>query len=209
MPFRLLNKYDAEVRELDVGPRALRVYAVKDINALVDAMGPEDFGPDERLPYWATVWPSSLVLAREVLSTSELEGPVLELGCGLGVGSIAAAMRGLDVLATDHEPDALAFLEKNAALNEVAVSTRAFDWRDPAWSAEYRTILASDVLYEERKVIPLAETISALLHPGGVAWVADPGRGHLPYLELEARDRGLVGETVERESVSILKLKKA
>ena len=62
-----------------------------------DLIREEDFVKDERLPYWADVWPSSLVLAGKLL---ELEGrgrTALELGCGVGLSTLAAATAGYDV----------------------------------------------------------------------------------------------------------------
>src|SRR5579885_2021506 len=59
------------------------------------------FADEEFLPYWAELWPSGVALARFVAGL-ELEGTrVLELGCGLGLPSLAAALRGADVLASD------------------------------------------------------------------------------------------------------------
>ncbi|MBI2378190.1 MAG: 50S ribosomal protein L11 methyltransferase [Deltaproteobacteria bacterium] len=204
----VLNRYQTVETVVDLGSRSLKILTVRDINALVDAMGPDDFGPDERLPYWATIWPSSIVLAREIISAPELVGPVLELGAGLGVGSIAAGLRGLRVLATDYEPDALAFLAGNAERNGVRLETSELDWRDDRQLGAFGTIIASDVLYEARKVVPLATTIAKHLAPSGVAWVADPGRGFLTSLQLEAMERQLVPRVLERGDVSILELRR-
>ena len=65
------------------------------------------FDEEEFLPYWAELWPSGLALARHV-AARELRGlRVLELGCGLGLPALAAALRGADVLATDWAEDAI------------------------------------------------------------------------------------------------------
>ena len=49
-----------------------------------------DFDRDERLPYWADLWPSARILAEE-LAVMRLRGQrVLELGCGLGLVAIVA-----------------------------------------------------------------------------------------------------------------------
>ena len=62
------------------------------------------FDDDEFLPYWAELWPSGVALARAV-ETLDLRGSrVLELGAGLGLPSLAAALCGADVLATDWAP---------------------------------------------------------------------------------------------------------
>ena len=58
-------------------------------------------------PYWAELWPCARSLAAH-LSTLDLTGVrVLELGCGLALPSLVAALRGADVVASDVSADAL------------------------------------------------------------------------------------------------------
>ena len=95
-----------------------------------DLIREEDFVKDERLPYWADVWPSSIVLAGKLL---ELEGDgrsALELGCGVGLSTLAATSAGFDVLATDYYQDALDVTRANVFRNlDVTARTRLVDWR--------------------------------------------------------------------------------
>ena len=46
---------------------------------------------------------------------------MLELGAGLGLPSLAAALRGADVLATDWAEDAVELLRLNAGRNRIAL----------------------------------------------------------------------------------------
>src|SRR3954467_3868236 len=79
-------------------------------------------------PYWAVLWRSGVALARK-LDGSDLRGRrVVELGCGLGVPSLAAARAGAEVLATDIDTDALSLVERNAQANGLAVETAVVDW---------------------------------------------------------------------------------
>jgi predicted nicotinamide N-methyase len=81
----------------------------------------EEGGAGRPVPYWAMPWPSGRVLAETVSAAASLAGArVLELGCGLGPPSIAAARAGADLLATDGASDAVAFAAHSLALNEVA-----------------------------------------------------------------------------------------
>src|SRR4051794_29069406 len=66
-----------------------------------DLLDERAFEREELLPYWAELWPSALALARSVAVRSLRGRRVLELGCGLGLVSIAAALAGARVLATD------------------------------------------------------------------------------------------------------------
>ena len=61
----------------------------------------ESFEHEEFLPYWAELWASAVALAHDVSIRSLRGKRTLELGCGLGLPSIAAARAGGRVLATD------------------------------------------------------------------------------------------------------------
>ena len=115
---RIGKRYDTRTETVTVGNRTLSIQSVRDTNALLDAIDPATFMEDERLPYWAELWPSAIALARWVSRYPGLEGKrVLELGCGLGLSGIAAAAAGARVTMTDYDEDALLFARFNAALN--------------------------------------------------------------------------------------------
>ena len=69
-------------------------------------------------------------LCLELLEREE-RGSVLDVGCGSGVLSIAAARLGFDpVLAIDVDPQAVEATQRNAADNGVSVDVRRADLRD-------------------------------------------------------------------------------
>ncbi|MCW0214521.1 MAG: methyltransferase domain-containing protein [Pseudonocardia sp.] len=140
---------------------------------------------EEYPPYWAEVWPSGVELARAVAGARSRTGAdltganVLELGCGLGLPSIAAAMAGAKVLATDRSPDGVAFAADNARRSGVSIETAACSWSDPAallGRAPWDLVLAADVLYGHRNVAELLDLLPRLVGRGGEVWLADPGR---------------------------------
>jgi predicted nicotinamide N-methyase len=156
-----------------VGGRDLVVSRPRDSDMLIDD---EVFPDDEFLPYWAQLWPSGTALARAVAVRSLGGMRVVELGCGLGLASLGAALAGAHVLATDWSAEALALLEDNAAANGLAVETARVDWTAPAALLErapFDLVLAADVLYERRAVAPLAALLPRL---GAEVLLADPGR---------------------------------
>ena len=131
---------------------------------------------DEFIPYWADLWPSAQLLARTVACRALRGARVLELGCGLALPSLAAAMAGGRPVATDWAPEALEVARRNARRNELEIETAVVDWRDPvalAAHGPYGLVLAADVLYEQRNVTPLTE---ALITLDCETWLADPGR---------------------------------
>ncbi|MGK2935531.1 MAG: class I SAM-dependent methyltransferase, partial [Gemmatimonadaceae bacterium] len=157
-----------------------------------DLISEEDFADDERLPYWADIWPSSLILAEHVLANPG-SGAAVELGCGVGLVTCAALLSGFDVEATDYYTDALAFTKLNSRVNtgrEPAV--RHLDWRRlPDDAREVPLIFASDVLYEQPYAAAVAEVLKRLLSEDGRAVVADPGRMAVTDFLAECAARGL------------------
>ena len=103
---------------------------------------------------------------------------VLELGCGLGLPALAAALRGADVLATDWAEDAIGLLQRNAERNCASVRAARVRWSEPEpllRAAPWDLVLGADLLYESRNAEQLAELIPRL---GGEILLAEPGR---PY----------------------------
>eukprot|EP00793_Prasinoderma_coloniale_P005076 PRCOL_00000837-RA len=69
-----------------------------------------DCGNVDADPFWGDVWPAGAALASEVVASRCCEGKrVAELGAGLGVVGVAAALHGgaEDVVLLDYEPAAL------------------------------------------------------------------------------------------------------
>ena len=65
------------------------------------------------------------------LLEAEVRGSVLDIGCGSGVLSIAAAKLGFaPVLGLDFDPQAIEATERNAAENDVRIDVRLGDLRD-------------------------------------------------------------------------------
>ena len=142
-----------------------------------DLFDADAFESDERLPYWADLWPSAKRLARYVLEGHVRETEAIELGCGVALVALALRSRGVDVLATDYEPTALRFAELNAMHNRLGpLRTEVVDWRTPPEGLRASLVIAADVLYERRNADALAALIPRIVAPGGRALLADPRR---------------------------------
>jgi predicted nicotinamide N-methyase len=167
-----------------IGGRDLCLLRPRDVEALLSE---EAFEHEEFLPYWAELWPSASALARAVGVRSLRGARVLELGCGLGLPSLAAAVAGGRVVATDWAPDAIAMLTRNAARNRLSIEALVVSWTAPGVLVErapWDLVLASDVLYEPRNGIALAPLLPRLVDVRGEIWLADPGRtAATPFLE--------------------------
>lgn len=152
----------------------------------------EAFEKDERMPYWADLWPSAKGLARWLIDQAKLPGSALELGCGVALPSIAMRWRGIDVLATDYNDDAMMFAHCNAQRNRIdGLRTQLLDWRnEPSDFGEFELVCAADVLYEQRNALALAELLPRVVSPDGRFVLADPGRRFLPYFQDLMRKTG-------------------
>lgn len=91
------------------------------------------------------------------------------------MGLLCAALGAQHVLLTDYEPQVLARLSENAALNglQQRCASLRVDWRQPAASltpeqqGSWLRVVAADVLYASAVVQPLIATLRLLLHPEG------------------------------------------
>jgi predicted nicotinamide N-methyase len=159
-----------------------------------DLIREEDFVRDERLPYWADVWPSSIVLAEKLLGLDGVGRTALELGCGVGLSTLSATSAGFDVLSTDYYEDALDVTRANVFRNLGSIArTRLVDWRDlPEDLGTFDLVFASDVLYENEYAALLPTILDRLLAGGGMALIADPGRVAAPIFVEACETQGLV-----------------
>ena len=160
-------------RDIPVVDTVYRVWQPPDLDALIDVAA---FERDERIPYWANVWESAIVLAEEVAALDGRGRSFLELGCGIGLPAIVAARRGFAATATDYEDDALEAVRYNAERNgATGLVSRLVDWRNPPDDLRgFDHVVAADVLYENHHAVALVAMIARTLAPQGVAWVTDP-----------------------------------
>ena len=159
----------------------------------------EAFEREEFLPYWAELWTSAVALAHDVSLRSLRGRRTLELGCGLGLPSIAAARAGGRVLATDWSPDAIEATAANAARNGVEVETLRCAWAEPeaiVARAPWQLVLAADVLYERRNVEQLLALLPQLVDETGLVLLADPGRVPADFFLREAERSGWVVRSI-------------
>ena len=137
-----------------------------------------DYVMDERLPYWADLWPASRQLAATLLLEHGGGRTLMEMGCGIGLATLAAMDAGFAVTATDYYEDALHVTRANAARNLGAEpAVRMVNWREwPADLGVFDVVIAADVIYETEYSTLVARCMALALAPSGEAIVADPGR---------------------------------
>lgn len=193
----LRGEFDVVATEIPLGVRVVTIHHPRNADVLIDE---DAFAVDERLPYWADLWPSARVLAERVAAMTPDDRRFLELGCGAGLVSVAAAIAGFDVTATDYYDDALRFTALNVLANTgTLIDTRAADWRRfPHDLGRFDLVAASDVLYEREYAELIASVIDRTLTARGTAVIADPGRLAAPQFVEQARERGMIAGIADR-----------
>ena len=186
--------------------RELRVLRPRDSEELLVE---EAFDHEEFMPYWAELWPSGVALARDVSSRSLRGARTLELGCGLALPSIAAALSGGRVVATDWSAAALELAERNSERAGAEIETLVCDWsraEELLARAPWDLVLASDVLYERRNAHALARLLPRLVGENGEILLADPGRVPAAAF-IEQADVTFHRHTTEHGGVAIHRLR--
>lgn len=189
-PPAVLARFDLTTSSVDVDGQPFSIVHPKDAEGLIDEAA---FNRDERLPYWADIWPASIALARTVIGLHGEGRSLLELGCGVGLVAAAALRAGFDVTASDYYDEALAFARMNGRSNAGREPhTLLLDWRHlPNAIPAFDVVAASDVLYERTLGALVARTMAMTLAENGRALISDPGRVGSPTFFDALHDVGL------------------
>ena len=141
-------------------------------------------------PFFVVVWPGAQAVARAIVegTVDVLGRAVLEVGCGSGLASVAAACHGArTVWATDVDRLALQATRLTAHHNDVAVCVDVLDLHDD--TAVERAldrlrpgdvVIAADVVYNAALGAALTRLVRACRARGLVVVAADSGR---PFFE--------------------------
>lgn len=194
-------------RRLELGARRIEVLSVDDIDPLLSELEElerrDPVAAIERLPYWASLWPSSIALARYLFESGwDPRGAfALELGCGAGLASLAARLAGARVLTTDHLESALSLAELNFLVNGLEdFEGRLLDWRSPPPDLAADLVLCADVAYDRESLAALAATLEWVCAPAGRVLLAEPRRPVARQLFGHLAERGWARETREVEA---------
>jgi predicted nicotinamide N-methyase len=176
-----------------------------DLESMWERMADQDLDPDEHIPYWVELWPASIVLAQWLVAQEKrIAGHrCLDLGCGLGLCTQAAASCQARVVGTDYEVQALHFAQEGAGTNQ-PWTWLGMDWRCPCFKPKsFPFIFGADILYESRFFAPIIDLWANLLAPGGKIWITDPEREvSRPFWSDILPRKGLRANCVLQEKVS-------
>ena len=145
-------------------------------DALLDSLLEEDPNNEDSIPYWAELWPSSFTALEYLPTVLSKEHPIFEIGAGLGVVSTVLAKEGFTLIASDFAEDSCWYMQQNALVNKTSFEVLCSDWRTPALSSLFETIIGIDILYESRWIEPVLLQIDTNLSTVGKAYIYDPHR---------------------------------
>ncbi len=173
----IIQGYETKTEAVLIGARTLPLIKVKNLEGLVDreALLSDD---SEEPPYWAHLWTGSITLVRYLDSRVLLQGEnVLDLGCGLGLVGVMAALKGGNVTFADKEREALAFARQSASLNEcLNTQTTLVDFTVSNLRRRFSIILGAEVLYDRPTFPQIILFLRRHLEIGGRAIFADAHR---------------------------------
>jgi len=138
----------------------------------------------ESFPFWFKIWEASVVLA-DYIATVPPKKKILEVGAGLGVPSLVAALQGHEVTATEYDPLPLKFLELSAKENGLSLNTKLLDWRKPELDEKFDIIMGAEVVFKKSLFSPLIELFKNYLKDDGevlIAHSSDRKRVLVPFL---------------------------
>ncbi|MBA4358825.1 MAG: hypothetical protein C0405_13990, partial [Desulfovibrio sp.] len=167
---RLRGRFALVENPLTLGEHSLTLPELANPEAYIEGRVWVGQGAATDLPYWTKLWPASLALALLVAEMPLANaGPVLELGAGLGLPGLVAARRGLKVVLSDQDPDALEFAGAAVEMNGLREQARvvSLDWSAPPDDlGTFATVLGAEILYQPAIYPLLLDLLPRLLAPG-------------------------------------------
>lgn len=143
-------------------------------------------GDDAPPPYWAYQWAGGLALARYFLERPEVVRGrrLLDLGSGSGLVAIAALKAGArSAIAAEIDPNAVAAIGLNAALNGVGLAVLADDVLGGP-PPDVDLVAVGDLFYAFDLAGRVTGFLDRCLAAGIEVLVGDPGRPSLPLSRL-------------------------
>lgn len=140
----------------------------------------ERYSANDKIPFWIEVWPSAIALAEFILESDEFAGKkVLDLGCGLGLTSVALGLKKAIITATDYEMMALQYARRNYIRNIGSEENARFlylDWRHPTIFEKFDFVIGADIIYERNLFSNLIQILKITMTNESVCYLSDPNR---------------------------------
>ncbi len=180
------------------------------IEDFLDSVAEDDDLNEDKIPYWSELWPSSLMLGKFILTHPHIfrEKRCLDLGCGLGLVSMALKLSQAIVYSQDIMFESLVFLKNNFSKNKIPYPVCIQgDWRYPCFKKNSLDIIvASDVLYERRFHVPILTFINYTLKQSGAVYITTPKREGAWDFFKKATSYNLTSYLIKKNSIYLNKI---
>ncbi len=155
------SKYRVRFEPVKVGDASLDVLQIANMEEYLDQMAAGlDAETPLELPFWARIWPTSILLSFFVQRIHAADtAHLLEIGAGIGLCGLFAAKQGIRTTLSDINEDALLFSQINILQNDLQnlADVHRIDFTQDRLSRRYDMILGSEVLYQEASYRPLSK----------------------------------------------------
>jgi predicted nicotinamide N-methyase len=162
--------YDTASTPVTLNGRTVNIFTPASIDRFIDT---DD--AMHNFPLWTKLWEASGILASYLYDLPpDPQKTMLEIGCGLGLVGISAAMAGHRVTMTELNPDALNFAGANAAANgcpELPIDR--LDWNAPQLEGRFDYVVGSETVYKTDDIDGLEGLFDRYLSPGGTIILAE------------------------------------
>ena len=190
----LKKHYALHFTTVRAGKYKLRVLKPSDIEeVLTRSQWKSEVG---RFPFWAKLWESSIVLTHQIVVEPHVQNKrLLDLGAGLGLCGIAAAVAGFEVVLNETEQSAIDFQQVSVAANKgIEVEHLKFSWEKPPDIGQFDVITGAEILADEDLLDPLLDMCNNYLNDKGIIYLAhDIKRKTLPQFLNQAESYFKIG----------------
>jgi predicted nicotinamide N-methyase len=198
------SKFETYFEPVKVGEHSLEILQIAEMDRYIDKLVNEARpGQKIELPFWAKIWPASILLSYFINSMQPptTQKTLLEIGAGIGLCGLFAALKGFDVVISDYSDDALLFTKINILKNnlEHKATVAKVDFTKDRLNQKFDYILGSEVLYQEESYRPLIKFFSAHLKTtphAEVILAKDYRRAAKKFFRLAPKDFKIAEKTI-------------
>ncbi|MCA1742514.1 MAG: methyltransferase, partial [Desulfonatronovibrio sp.] len=146
------TKFEVVFEDVVVGPYKMQILQIADLENYVDRLAEESKEKIE-LPFWAKIWPASILLSHYLTSLPAENGnkSIMELGSGIGLTGLFAARHGFNVILSDNNLQALLFAKINILKNNLQDKARieCVNFTTERLKQKFEYIVGSEIFYKE------------------------------------------------------------
>ncbi len=172
---RLESKYAIQIEPLTIGEKTIKIAQLKNLEEhFLSLLNTDEELEVKDLPFWAKIWDASFLLAHFMgRQPVTLGRKILEIGAGIGVVGVYAALCGHRVVLSDINEEALLFARVNVLLNNATqAEVRKIDWNDTTQQETFDVIIGSEVVYDRECYPLLVDFLDRTLTPDGIIFLA-------------------------------------